>query len=43
MHYVPHDLRERVEQCLNEHRKAREVLDEITSINLELLKRRERF
>jgi len=43
MHYVPQSLQERVERCLSEYRKVQEILGEMASINLELLKRRERF
>ena len=43
MHYVPQSFEDRVRSCLSDYGKVQEILNEITSINLELLKRRERF
>lgn len=43
MHYVPQRFEERAESCLSDYGKVQEILNEITGINLELLKRRERF
>lgn len=41
MVYVPQEQRSKVEQFVANYRKARQLLDEIAAINLELLRRRE--
>ena len=41
MVYVPQDHRRDVEQWVANYRRARQLLDEISEINLELLRRRE--
>ena len=41
MVYVPQEHRSQVEQFVANHRRTRQLLDEITAINLELLRRRE--
>jgi hypothetical protein len=41
MDYVPQDSKETVAQFLENYRLAREILDQICSINRELLRRRE--
>ena len=41
MVYVPQEHRSQVEQFVANYRRTRQLLDEITAINLELLRRRE--
>ena len=43
MHYVPQRYHEQVVSYLDQYQKIRQILNEIASINLELLRRRERF
>lgn len=43
MDYVPQDLQEEVNHYLANFRKIREILEEVCSINQELLRRRERI
>ena len=43
MEYVPEAFREKVKQYLENYRKAKEILEELSSINRELLRRRERL
>ena len=43
MDYVPEDHREQVERGLENHRRVRQILNEICQINRELLRRRERL
>ena len=41
MVYVPQENRSQVEQFVANYRRARQLLDEVAAINLELLRRRE--
>jgi hypothetical protein len=41
MDYVPVDLQEKVKEYLENYRKAKEILEELSEINRELLRRRE--
>jgi hypothetical protein len=43
MEYVPETFQEKVKQYLENYRKAKEILEELSSINRELLRRRERL
>jgi hypothetical protein len=43
MEYVPLASCEQVTQFVENYRKVRRILDEITEINLELLRRREKL
>ena len=43
MEYVPEAFQEQVKQYLENYRKAKEILEELSSINRELLRRRERL
>jgi len=43
MEYVPEGFQEKVKQYLQNYRKAKEILEELSSINRELLCRRERL
>ena len=43
MHYVPQSYHERVVRCVDNYWEVQRILNEIASINLELLKRRDRF
>ena len=43
MDYVPADLQEKVKEYLENYRKAKEILEELSEINRELLRRRERL
>ena len=43
MEYVPEAFQEKVKQYLENYRKAKEILEELSSINRELLRRRERL
>jgi hypothetical protein len=41
MDYVPADLQEKVKEYLENYRKVKEILEELSEINRELLRRRE--
>ena len=43
MEYVPEAFQEKVKQYLENYRKAKEILEELSSINRELLRRREQL
>ena len=43
MEYVPEAFQEKVNEYLENYRKAKEILEELSSINRELLRRRERL
>ena len=43
MDYVPEAFQEKVTEYLENYRKAKEILEELSSINRELLRRRERL
>ena len=43
MQYVPEAFQEKVNEYLENYRKAKEILEELSSINRELLRRRERL
>ena len=43
MEYVPEAFQGKVKQYLENYRKAKEILEELSSINRELLRRRERL
>ena len=43
MAYVPEAFQEKVKEYLENYRKAKEILEELSSINRELLRRRERL
>ena len=43
MVYVPEAFQEKVKEYLENYRKAKEILEELSSINRELLRRRERL
>ena len=42
MDYVPAEFQEKVREYLENYRKAKEILEELSEINRELLRRRER-
>lgn len=41
MHYVPQELKEKVQDSISHYRNARDILEEISEINRELFLRRE--
>jgi hypothetical protein len=41
MDYVPAEFQEKVKEYLENYRKAKEILEELSEINRELLRRRE--
>lgn len=41
--YIPQDYQEQVKKYLENHRKLRDILEEICNINREILKRRKNF
>ena len=41
MDYVPADLQERVKEYLENYRQVKKILEELSEINRELLRRRE--
>ena len=43
MDYIPAEFQEKVKTYLENYRKVKEILEELCSINRELLRRRERF
>ena len=43
MEYVPEVVQEKVKQYLENYRRAKEILEELSSINRELLRRREQL
>ena len=43
MEYVPEAFQETVQEYLENYRKAKEIMEELSSINRELLRRRERL
>ena len=43
MEYVPEAFQEKVNKYLENYRKAKEILEKLSSINRELLRRRERL